>query len=195
MSDRMRASRADRQKTAEYEKVALSDDQLKRVLAGRFRLVMYPDLHKERSLDEVMGPHGAAIILFESRPGYGHWCTIFRAPGGDQSLVEFFNPYGGYPDDSLEHIAAGFAEKTNQDAPYLSLLMMKSPYRLSYNQYPFQRHGSDIKTCGRHCAARLLLRDLTLDEYKDWITSMAKKTGTDADAVVTGVTSEIGPPR
>lgn len=188
-----RATRSDRQKIAEYQKVALSDGQLKRVLGGKVNIVLYPDLHKMRSLDEVMGPHGAAIILFEARPSYGHWCAVFRGPGGDDGMVEFFNPYGGYPDDSLKHIGAAFAAETDQDFPYLSHLMMRSPYRLSYNQYAFQRHNPDVKTCGRHCAARILLRDLPLDSYKDWIVSQAKRTGTDADAVVSGVTREIGP--
>lgn len=187
------ATPAERREIAEYEKVALSDTDLKKVLGNGVKIVMYPDLHRMRTLDEVMGPNGAAIILFEAKPGYGHWCTVFRGPGGDDGLVEFFNPYGGYPDDSLKFIGKGFAAKTNQDYPYLSRLMMESPYRLSYNQYAFQRHANDVKTCGRHCAARLLLRGLNLDEYRDWIVQQARKTRTNADAVVSGVTSKIGP--
>lgn len=192
----MSLSRRERQKIKAYEDVALSDSQLLDLLRDRVSIVMYPDLHRARSLDEVMGPYGAAIILFESQPNYGHWCLIFRGAGGDNDLVEFFNPYGGYPDDGLHHInreAPRFARETNQDKPYLSLLMMESPYRLSYNQYAFQRHGEGVRTCGRHCAARLMLRDLSLRNYKNWIVSQARKTGTDADAVVTAITSEIGP--
>jgi hypothetical protein len=186
-------SPAERRKIAEYEKVALSDADLVKVLGDDVKIVMYPDLHRMRTLDEVMGPGGAAIILFEAKPEYGHWCTVFRAPGGDNGLVEFFNPYGGYPDDSLRYINKSFAERTNQDEPYLSRLMMESPYRLSYSPYAFQSHGNNVKTCGRHCAARLMLKDLPLDDYKDWITAQARKTRTDADAVVSAVTSMIGP--
>jgi hypothetical protein len=194
----LRPTRHERKKIAAYEDVALSDSQLLDLLHDQVSIVLYPDLHRMRSLDEILGPYGAAIILFESQPNYGHWCLIFRGAGGDENLVEFFNPYGGYPDDCLRHICHNtpeFAQRTNQDKPYLSLLMLASPYRLSYNQYAFQRHGEGVRTCGRHCAARLLLRDLSLNTYKNWIVSQARKTGTDADAVVAAVTSEIRPPR
>jgi hypothetical protein len=188
------ATRSDRRKIQAYEDVPLSDGDLRKVLGG-VRIVMYPDIHKMGSLDEVMGPNGAAIILFESRPSYGHWCAVFRGAGGDHGLVEFFNPYGGYPDDTLKLIDKEFAAETAQDAPYLSKLMMRSPYRLSYNQYAFQKYGSGVKTCGRHCASRLLLRALSLDDYKDWIAGQAARTGTDPDAVVSGITSQIAPRR
>lgn len=189
----MKATPQERKELAKYENVALSDGQLKQILRGKVNIVMYPDIHKMKSLDEVLGPHGAAIILFESKPGYGHWCSLFRGPGRDNGMVEFFNPYGGYPDDSLKLIGRGFAAKTNQDVPYLSRLMIQSPYRLSYNQYPFQRQAGGIRTCGRHCASRLLLRDLTLDQYHDWIVEQARKTGTDADAVVSAITDQVAP--
>jgi hypothetical protein len=184
----------ERRKIAAYEGVALSDTQLRRLLRGRVNIVLYPDIHKMGTLDQVMGPYGAAIILFESEPNYGHWCLLFRAPGGDGGLVEFFDPYGGWPDDGLAHIGTRFARETNQNAPYLSRLMIESPYRLSYNQYAFQKHRRGVRTCGRHCAARLILRDLALDEYKQWIDSQKRKTGKDADAIVSAITSTIAPP-
>lgn len=186
-------SQNERKKIIGYEGVALSDTQLRDLLRDRVNIVLYQDLHKMRTLDEVMGPHGAAIILFATKPDYGHWCLLFRGAGRDQGLVEFFDPYGGYPDDCLQYIGGQFAHKTRQDEPYLSRLMIESPYRLSYNQYPFQKHGRGIRTCGRHCAARLILRDLGLDDYMQWIRNQAENTGTDADAVVAAVTSEISP--
>lgn len=187
------ASRSDKRKIEDYKKVALSDKDLLRLLDGRARIVLYPELRKMESLDEVLGPYGAAIILFCSRPSYGHWCWLLRGVGDDYGLVEFGNPYGGYPDDSLELLEREWAAESGQDEPILSLLMMESPYRLSYNQYQFQAHSKDVKTCGRHCATRIIFREMPLDDYAAMLFESAEETHTDPDAIVTAVTSEIAP--
>jgi hypothetical protein len=193
-------SRLERRKIDEYKAVALSDKDLLRLLDHRARIVLYPELRGMGSLDEVLGPYGAAIILFLSQPNYGHWCWLIRGVGGDPGLVEFGNPYGqdsdgvgGYPDDSLDLLERRWAASSGQDVPWLSLLMMRSPYHLSYNQYDFQSRAKNIKTCGRHCAARILYRNLELDEYADMLDEAADETETDPDAIVTAITSEIAP--
>jgi len=188
-----RPGRAEKAKIKDYENVALSDRDLLRVLDGKANIVLYPDIANMGSLDDVLGPHGAAIILFCSRPSYGHWCALIRGVGGDYGRVEFFNPYGGFPDDSLELLDRAWAVRSGQDKPLLSLLMIESPYELSYNQYPFQEHSKNVKTCGRHCASRVLLRDLPLDAYASTLYQAAKETGTTPDAVVSAFTSEIAP--
>ncbi len=79
-----------------YEDIALSNTDITNLLNGKVNIVLYPDLYRYRSIDEVMGPFQACILLFEAKPSYGHWCAIFKT---DLNTVEFFNPYGGYPDD------------------------------------------------------------------------------------------------
>ena len=186
-------SRAERAKIKEYQDVALSDRDLLYLLDGKANIVLYPDLAEMTSLDEVLGESGAAIILYCSKPSYGHWCALIRGVGDDYGKVEFFNPYGGFPDDSLELLDPQWARRSKQDEPKLSLLMIDSPYELSYNQYPFQAYGRGIKTCGRHCASRVLLRHLPLDAYAAAIYGEAEKTRTTPDAVVSAFTSEIAP--
>ena len=56
-----------------------------------------------------------------------------------------------------------------QSHTYLSYLMYKSPYKLSFNQHRFQ--GANTQTCGFHCANRILL----LNEHKKWMDSSRKK--------------------
>lgn len=178
----------DRNALQDYEDIALSDKQL-RDLAPDANLILYPELIKYQTIDDVLGPDLATILLFEAKPGYGHWCCLFRRG----NLIEFFNPYGGYPDDSLEHIPMHFREISNQLVPYLSELMMRSPYELSYNEHAFQKHKKDVKTCGRHCAVRLALRMLPLDDYTDVIARLGKRLGTDPDGVVTVLSANISP--
>ncbi len=169
-----------------YEDIALSDSDLMDLVDDKAKLVLYPELINYTSIDDVLGKYAACVLLFEAKPGYGHWVCLFR----DDDLIEFFNPYGGYPDDSLEFIPMHFREVSNQLEPYLSMLMMNSPYRLSYNEHAFQLHGKNIKTCGRHCAMRLIYRDLDLEDYTNLIRTLARKLHTDADGVVSAVTAD-----
>jgi len=169
-----------------YEKKALSNFDILKLLDNKANIVLYPNLFKYRNLDEILEPYGCCILLFEARPRYGHWCAIFKL---DDETVEFFNPYGGYPDDSLDNIPKTFRMKTHQYYPYLSQLMYDSPYKLTYNEFEFQKKGIDTKTCGRHCVVRLLCKDLTLYEYVKLMDELCKRLKTDYDGVVTVLTS------
>lgn|ERR1700759_3986003 len=145
-----------------YQDIALSNKEVLELVNNKANIVIYPDLYKYKSIDEVLGPYGAVFILFESKPNYGHWCLLFKI---NNNKLEFFNPYNGYPDDSLDFIPVDFREKSNQNIPYLSILLYNSPYKLSYNEYDFQKHDKNIKTCGRWCAVRLICRNLSLKQF------------------------------
>lgn len=169
-----------------YEDIALSNEDITNLLNGEVKIVLYPDLHNYKNIDEVLGPYKACILLFEAKPSYGHWVAIFKE---DDKILSFFNPYGGYPDDSLDYIPYHFAEVSNQLVPYLSILMYNSPYKLTYNEFKFQKKKKGVKTCGRHCVFRLLNRDLDLYEYKRYLDALCKLYKTDYDGVVTILTS------
>lgn len=168
-----------------YENIALSNRDILKLLDNKANIVLYPDLCNYKNLDEILEPYGSCILLFEAKPKYGHWCAIFKV---DKDTIEFFNPYGGYPDDSLEYIPLHFRKISNQYYPYLSLLMYDSPYKLSFNEFQFQRKNNDIKTCGRHCVVRLLCRNLSLYDYVELLDLLCLKLNTDYDGVVTMLT-------
>ncbi len=168
-----------------YEDMALSNFDIMKLLDNRVNIVLYPELHKYRNLDEVLGPYQACILLFEAEPRYGHWVCIFKL---NESTIEFFNPYGGYPDDSLLHINKGFRKKSNQERPILSQLLLNSPYVLTYNEFRFQSQQADVKTCGRHCVVRLWKRDLSLYQYVDFLNGLRQVYDTNYDGVVTILT-------
>lgn len=172
-----------------YEDIALSDSQLMHLIDNKANLILYPELVNYDNIDEVLGPHKACVLLFEAKPGYGHWTCLFRSTTSGRDLIEFFNPYGGFPDDSLKFISSSFRKQSNQDIPYLSVLLLESPYQLSYNEHDFQKHANNIRTCGRHCAVRLIYRDLSLEEYDDLIKAMCKKMSMSPDEIVSLITS------
>jgi len=181
------------------EDVALSDKDISNMLNGNVNITLYPDLIHYRNLDELLGEHRACCLLFESKPQYGHWVAIFETamPDGGRG-IEFFNSYGdllgGFPDDSLALIDPTWAKQSNQTHTYLSDLLINSPYKLTYNEYDFQKlpgpsprkkGENHIRTCGRHCVVRLLMREYSLDEYKNWMEKMCDKYNLDPDGIVT----------
>ena len=172
----------------QYQDIALSDKELLKIIDGKANLVLYPDLINYKTIDDVLGPHDACILLFEAKPHYGHWCCLFKVT---DRLIEFFNPYGGYPDDSLKYIPDHFRKVSNQDYPYLSWLLINSPYELSYNEHKFQKQEKDIKTCGRWCGIRLACRHMSLEQFTDFINSMTKMLNCTGDELVTILTMYV----
>ena len=168
-----------------YEDVALSNFDILKKLKNKANIILYPNLYEYKNIDEVLGNFDSCVLLFESQPKYGHWVCIFKR---DNNTIEFFNPYGGYPDDSLLKINKEFRKKSGQNYPILSMLLLKSPYNLTYNEFQFQKHSMNIKTCGRHCIVRLLFKDLDLYDYVDMLNSLSDKFNLDYDAIVTLLT-------
>ena len=107
------------------------------------------------------------------------------------NTIEYFNSYGGIPDNSLEYINNNFAKKSNQDYPYLAKLMYDSPYNLSFNEYKFQGKKPNIKTCARHAALRILFKNIPLDNYYKLFKRTAKKFNISFDELVTLLTMYI----
>ncbi len=146
----------------EYERIPLSDKNMLQLVDGKANVIIYPNIIHYKTIDDVLGPYKACFILFESKVRYGHWCLLFELDSGE---LEFFNPYGGYPDDSLDYIPKNFRDKSNQNYPYLSMLLLKSRYPLTYNEHKFQVMVKGINTCGRWCAVRLAFRHISLEDF------------------------------
>jgi hypothetical protein len=165
-----------------YEDIALSNHDILQLLDGKANIVLYPNLHKYDNIDQLLEPYGAFVLLFEAKPKYGHWTCIFKL---DNDTLEFFNPYGGFPDNSLRHIPDGFKRQSYQNHTYLSALLFKSPYELTYNEHKFQKLKKNIRTCGRHCVFRLLCRWMSLKQYYDFLVDISKQLNMNFDQLVT----------
>ncbi len=171
-----------------YKNNPLSNYDILELVQNKCNILTYSEIHKLKSIDELLDPYDACIILFEAEPSYGHWCALIKINNKD---VEFFNPYGGYPDDSLKIIDKKFRKQSKQDKPYLSLLLLKSPYDLSYNEYKFQKSGSSIQTCGRHCVLRVIFKNLDLKQYREFMNELSNILHMDYDNIVTLLTMYI----
>lgn len=147
----------------QYKQISLTDNDVLNLVGRKANFLLYSQLPNFRTLDEVLGPYKACFLLYESKKSYGHWVSIVLL---DNGLIEFFDPYGTYIDDELEYIPENFRKISNQNYPHLTALLYQSEYPISYNQYPFQKHGQGINTCGRWSALRIICRWMSLEQFK-----------------------------
>lgn len=169
----------------DYIKKPLSNHDLNYLLDNKCSIIAYPEIKKYNSLDQLLYPHDCCIILYKSRPSFGHWCVIIKI---DDNKVEYFNPYGGLVDNSLDFLNSKFRKESGQDHKYLSQLMIDSPYELFYNEFPFQETGKNINTCGRHCGVRALMKNSNIYEYKNMLDMLCKVLNCNYDELVTILT-------
>lgn len=165
--------------------IALSDAQIEKM--ANAKMLLYEDLYKYSSLEHLLDANdGKVILLYRQTENYGHWCCLFKTfiessrassrdwkddgkgKGGKRECVEFLDAYGYRPDDQLKFSS----DKFGQGLKMLTLLLMTSPYIITYNDHHYQEKKSSINTCGWHVVARLTNKDMTLAEYNRFINQM-----------------------
>jgi len=164
---------------AEHVDEALSDAQIEEMMGNRATVITYSKLKNVTDIDQILNPYGVAFILYEWKKNYGHWCLLIRSG----KLLEFFNPYGGMPDDELDNVKPELRKQLGEDKPYLSNLLRECPYEISYNEFQFQKLASGVKTCGRWCIMRAYFKDMDLYDFQRLFYDMY------GDEIVTYLTS------
>lgn len=168
--------------TAEEEAYSLSDTDIQKILGGT-NVIKYPELSSMDSIDDAFDAQGRCVILYlTTDDSSGHWVCLSK----HEEHIEYFDPYGGYkPDGERKWLSKEKLEELDQDEPVLTRML--KGHKVVSNPYKFQKEGGDINTCGRHCCARLLYKDLSLPEYS----KMIKDSGKSADEFVTELTSQV----
>jgi hypothetical protein len=110
--------------------------------------------------------------------------------------VEYFDSYGKKPDYWLSKNTHEKNKKLGQEKPYLLNKIIKDNKHdhIFYNPITFQDSSDerDILTCGRHCLTRIRNRDLSLEEYKDYLDEVMKKNKLNTyDQTATFLTRDI----
>lgn len=126
-----------------------SDDNLREIVEGRAHILTYRNVMACHHLDQVLGKFGAAIILYETKPSYGHWVALFKHSPG---WVQFFDPYGYEPDSQLKYVPASMGCQ-----PVLSRLFKEAGVQCMWSPYKLQSQNQSVSTCGRWAALRICL--------------------------------------
>ena len=157
--------------------MALSNFDIKHVLDElgiKTIIIRYEELFNTKPADLLRRDH---IIFFGYPDNIGHWTALFNKG----NKIEFFDPYGFYPDEQWKYIE----NKQHQKPPekILSKLLEKliqMGYQVTYNPYnvqgylvqhsfgPIEKELSRNE-CGELIILRLLLKQLSNREFYEYI--------------------------
>lgn len=154
---------------------------------GRAKVVLYPDLKKYKTIDDLLDPHGAVFLLYEFKKNLGHWTLVFRQ--GDS--IEHFDSYSYMPDEEMKFIPDDFRKINDMLMPRLAKLLGRAAEggrKICYNQFELQSEGKNIMTCGRHCLVRLWLKDIPIERYYEIMKCVKDQLGFTHDEIVLALT-------
>jgi hypothetical protein len=143
----------------------LKSSDIKNIFNGKIKILLYSDIAKYNSIEELLHPYGRVIFLYywKNEPTqYGHWCCCFYNGRGN---IEYFNSFGGFIDETLKDIDYKFRKENNQDYKHLTALMLKHNGDIEYNDKQLQKKVGTA-TCGRWCCYRMQRMDLNIDEFQ-----------------------------
>jgi len=164
-------------KVKEY---ALSDSDIHSYLPD-VKIYMYNELDNYSKIDDILPhPNSYLILLYQDSENTGHWTCILR----QNNTVEFFDPYGKYPDTELRWVDNEVREDLGITGKFISNLFDNSNLKIVYNTAPYQHTSNKVNTCGRHVVYRLLNRNLSLKDYHKHFKNQTKKLNCNYDGVV-----------
>lgn len=145
---------------------SLTDIEMRRYLNNKVNLVMYSDIHKYKSIDELLGKHDRCIILYiwrqnENNQSQGHWISVCKTK---DNKLRFTDSFGAIVDKPIEKLTMKDRKRFNQDYKYLSDLLINSPYELEYNEKPIQNHKSNL--CGYYTILACLMKDEPIKSFQ-----------------------------
>lgn len=147
----------------QHKNIPLSDKDVIKLVDGKAKIIVYSELGQYSSLEELLSPYGAIFLLYETKKDFGHWVAVFEV---DENTVEYFDSYGKMIDYPLEYVPKNLRKVLNEDYPHLTSLFYYSKYKyLTYNHHKFQKSASNIQTCGRWAALRIVFKNIKLDTF------------------------------
>lgn len=155
------------------------------------------DLFEESSSDyRLLRPqydfdHNTCILLYMSRPNFGHWCSITRKVDldvGTRLRIDFLDSYGTIIDDQLDHINQDFRDESDQNKAYLCKLLSNFNGDVHYNSIQLQKLDGKSSTCGRYAALFLKYNQIPVERFAELLKKASKKSNISVDDLVTAMT-------
>lgn len=143
-------------------KKAFSDKEIARLCDGKVKIITYKDLKDYKDIDDVLQPYNAVILLYETKPNYGHWVALHKV---DSKTIEFFDSYGLKPDEHLKLVPPKYRHELGEDYPILTEMITNAGYDLLFNDVKLQKIKDDMSTCGRWAGIRLSCKRLHLKDF------------------------------
>jgi hypothetical protein len=156
------------------EDIDLSGNDIMRITEGKTNMLSYDKLEEYNNIDEVLGPHGCVVILYQTKENTGHWVCLFKRDG---NVLEFFDPYGLVLDQELPLSTYNLQRHNGVLTPHLTALIKQSSYKVSNNIHKLQEFKHDVNTCGRWVSLRVKWRSKSLSEFIKLLTTNENYNG------------------
>jgi len=163
---------------------SLSDHDIYKYLNEKCNIVLYSDLKTFNNIDDVLGKYKKCVILYQSGINYGHWTCIFK--NKTPNTIFFFDSYGIILDHENKNVSKNIRDALHIYKNYLSELILKTKYKIDYNQFQFQQYKTGYNTCGRWVCWRLKHSDKSTDEFYEDFKPFKNK-----DCIITLLTNQI----
>ena len=144
------------------ESVDLTGEDIMKICNGKVKVISYHQLADVKSIEDLLSPHGAVVLLYETKQNFGHYTALFYDKNND---VEFFDSYGLKPDEELKYA-------TYDNTPYLTNLLEKYKKKVLHNPVRLQQFIKDVNTCGRWTSLRIRMKDLTFSEFQKYFENL-----------------------
>jgi hypothetical protein len=166
------------------EQYSISGADLKRITDNKANIISYEHLENVNHLSQILHPHGAVIILYETKENFGHWVCLLEDEK-EPSHLEFFDPYGLTIDEELKFSDLHLRQHQGKITPHLTALVNAGGYKVESNKTQLQKFLHEVNSCGRWVGMRIRLRDRSL---KDFVKLMTKNKEYDGDFWVSALT-------
>ena len=169
-------------KTLEY---SLSDSDIRHILGHDCKIVEYNDLDQFESMEDLLpNEKDYVVILIESKPSSGHWCSIAKA----NKRITLADSYGCKLEDELNFISKAMNRMLGNTKQELEKLIKSVPddYEVIYNKTKLQSESPNIATCGRWTCAwiQMFKMGYDLEEFLRIVEEQCKSTKLPPDALI-----------
>jgi hypothetical protein len=148
---------------------SLSNLEIIKFFNNKINLFLYPEIKRIKNIKELLGSYNRCVILYKTSDNYGHWIAISLNSKGE---IDFFDSYGIAPDLELKFIDNKVRTRLMQKIPYLSKLLLKSKYKINYNDHQFQKDDPNITSCGSWAILRGSFKELNTDEFINFVKTL-----------------------
>lgn len=147
------------------------------------KILLFSELRKYKSLDDLLSKHGFVIILLQVNNQYnGHWVCLSK--NDKTGVYRWADPYGISPFTEVKDYVP-YDYKNFPD--YIKELFERSS-NIEYNKVDYQAKQPTISTCGRYAIVFSKLRNLSLNDIEVLFKTNNVAYLQDTDNVVTLLT-------
>jgi len=176
----------------------LTGDEVYKISGPKTKLILYPQLKKYASIEQLFGRDEKVIILYiteqERNSTVGHWVLLTKIVRNGKVIVEFNDSYGLLLDDEIDFNSYEKQVQFGQSERLLTRLLytfsLDPKHEVHYNEKKLQKLKNGVNSCGRWVALRAKYYKIPLEQYQK-IWENLQKEGYNLDDFAVALTDNL----